>query len=124
MRTASIEVNGRTYLTCLSTRVLMALEERGGDADAELRRVLEGGKLADLFWLLAQMIDAGSRYARHEGLDDPGTLTFDQLVDLMGPDDYQRMNAAVAETVKAGTQPTVEVRPAPGKNADASQAAG
>lgn len=124
MRTASIEVNSRTYLTCLSTRVLMALEERGGDADAELRRILEGGRLADLFWLLAQMIDAGSRYARHEGLDDPGTLTFDQLVDLMGPDDYQRMNAAVAETVKAGTRPTVEVRPASGKNADASQTAG
>lgn len=71
MRTGKITVNGLDYITCLSTRVLVALEERGGDADKELSRILKSAKLSDLFWLLAQMIDAGNRYAKIEGWTTP-----------------------------------------------------
>lgn len=126
MRTGKITVNGQEYITCLSTRVLVALEERGGDADKELARIMQGRKLGDLFWLLAQMIDAGDRYAKLEGIDNPGTLSLDALMDSMGPDDYEVMTGAMADTVKAGTTPTVEAKPAKGKgkNAEARQAAG
>lgn len=126
MRTSKITVAGKEYTTCLSTRVLVALEERGGDADKELARIMQGKKLADLFWLLAQMIDAGDRYAELEGLDNPGTLSLDELMDRMGPDDYEAMTGALADTVKAGSTPTVESKPAKGKgkNAEARQAAG
>lgn len=126
MRTGKITVNGQDYITCLSTRVLVALEERGGDADKELARIMQGRKLGDLFWLLAQMIDAGDRYAKLEGIDNPGTLSLDALMDSMGPDDYEVMTGAMADTVKAGTTPTVEAKPAKGKgkNAEAKQAAG
>lgn len=126
MRTGKITVNGQDYITCLSTRVLVALEERGGDADKELARIMQGRKLGDLFWLLAQMIDAGDRYAKLEGIDNPGTLSLDALMDSMGPDDYEVMTGAMADTVKAGTTPTVEAKPAKGKgkNAEARQAAG
>lgn len=126
MRTGKITVNGQDYITCLSTRVLVALEERGGDADKELARIMQGRKLGDLFWLLAQMIDAGDRYAKLEGIDNPGTLSLDALMDSMGPDDYEVMTGALADTVKAGTTPTVEAKPAKGKgkNAEARQAAG
>lgn len=126
MRTGKITVNGQEYITCLSTRVLVALEERGGDADKELARIMQGRKLGDLFWLLAKMIDAGDRYAKLEGIDNPGTLSLDALMDSMGPDDYEVMTGAMADTVKAGTTPTVEAKPAKGKgkNAEAKQAAG
>lgn len=126
MRTGKITVNGQEYITCLSTRVLVALEERGGDAEKELARIMQGRKLGDLFWLLAQMIDAGNRYAKLEGIDNPGTLSLDALMDSMGPDDYEVMTGAMADTVKAGTTPTVEAKPAKGKgkNAEAKQAAG
>lgn len=126
MRTGKITVNGQDYITCLSTRVLVALEERGGDADKELARIMQGRKLGDLFWLLAQMIDAGDRYAKMEGLDNPGSLSLDALMDSMGPDDYEVMTGAMVDTVKAGTTPTVEAKPAKGKgkNAEARQVAG
>ena len=126
MRTGKIVVNGQEYITCLSTRVLVALEERGGDADKELARIMQGRKLGDLFWLLAQMIDAGDRYAKMEGIDNPGSLSLDALMDSMGPDDYEVMTGAMADTVKAGATPTVEAKPAKGrgKNAEAKQAAG
>ena len=71
MRTGKITIGGKDYITCLSTRVLVALEERGGDADQELARIMQGRKLGDLFWLLAQMIDAGDRYAKLEGWTIP-----------------------------------------------------
>lgn len=126
MRTGKIVVNGQEYITCLSTRVLVALEERGGDADKELARIMQGRKLGDLFWLLAQMIDAGDRYAKREGIDNPGSLSLDELIDSVGPDDYEVMTGAMVDTVKAGTTPTVEAKPAKGKgkNAEARQAAG
>ena len=39
----------------------MALEEREGDSTKGLQRILSENKVSDLFWLLAQMIDAGDR---------------------------------------------------------------
>ena len=126
MRTGKITIGGKDYITCLSTRVLVALEEGGGDADQELARIMQGRKLGDLFWLLAQMIDAGDRYAKLEGLDNPGSLTLDAIMDCMGPDDYEAMTGAMAETVKAGTTSTVEAKPGKGsrKNAEARPAEG
>lgn len=126
MRTGKINIKGKEYMTCLSARVLRSLEERGGDADKELARIMQGRKLGDLFWLLAQMIDAGNRYAEMEKLENPGALTLDELLDSLGPDDFEIMTVALADTVKAGTTPTVEAQPAKGKgkNAEARQVAG
>ena len=47
-------------------------------------------------------------------------------MDCMGPDDYEAMTGAMAETVKAGTTPTVEAKPGKGsrKNAEARPAEG
>lgn len=102
MRTGKITIGGKDYITCLSTRVLVALEERGGDADQELARIMQGRKLGDLFWLLAQMIDAGDRYAKLEGLDNPGSLTLDAIMDCMGPDDYEAMTGAMGGDRQGG----------------------
>lgn len=60
------------------------------------------------------MIDAGDRYAKLEGLDNPGSLSLDAIMDCMGPDDYEAMTGAMAETVKAGTTSTVEAKPGKG----------
>lgn len=115
MRTSEITIADNKYLACFSTRVLVAIEEREGDGQKGLQRILADGKTSDLFWLLAQMIDAGDRYARHEGLENPGVLTEDELLDLVGVDDYNTMFGAIAQAVQRGNTPEVEVRPA--KNA-------
>lgn len=122
MRTGEVTIQGKKYLTCLSTRVMVALEERGGSAEKELNRILKNEKMGDLFWLLAQMLQAGDRYAKAEGLDNPGPLSEDFLLDCLGPDDYPSLFAAVTAAVEKGATPTVEA--APGKNEGAAQGAG
>lgn len=110
MRTGKATINGKEYLLCFSTRVLMALEERGGSSDAELQRIMEEHKVSDLFWLLERMIDAGDRYAKLEGLDNPGTISGDDLIDLVGVDEYETMFTSIAGAVKAGNTPEVKVK--------------
>ena len=119
MRTGKVKIRGKDYITCFSTRVLLALEEREGNSDKALQQILSNGKVTDMFWLLAQMIDAGDRYAKIEGLDNPGTLTFDEIIDSIGVDDYKTMFDALAETVKNGSTPTVQTKPP--KNAETTQ---
>lgn len=119
MRTGKITIQEKEYILCFSTRVLMRLEERGGNADAELKRIMEGGKISDLFWLLAQMVDAGDRYARLEGLDNPGTLSLDDMADLIGVDDYPKMLGALTDTMQKGNTPTIQTKAE--KNAKTTQ---
>ena len=110
MRTGKITISGKEYLTCFSTRVLMALEDRGRSADAELQRIMEDGRITDVFWLLEHLIDAGNRYAELEGSDNPGKLTLDEIVDRVGVDEYQTMFKAVTDAVAKGNKPTVAVK--------------
>ncbi len=118
MRTGIVTINEKQYLVCFSTRVMLALEERGGDADQELKKILDEHKMSSTFWLLAQMIDAGDRYAKLEGMDNPGTLSFDQLVDLVGIDEYDTMFRSVWDAIKVGGKPTVHTKVKQEKNAE------
>lgn len=121
MRTATVKINNKEYLVCFSTRVLLAIEEREGDSEKGLQRILSDGKASDLFWLLAQMIDAGDRYAKIEGIDNAGKISYDDLLDTVGVGEYSEMFAAVAEAVKAGNTPTIKTAPAKRKNAKTTQ---
>lgn len=122
MRTGKVIVGGKEYLTCFSTRVLMRVEEEKGEAAHEwLQKMVENQSVGDMFWLLTQLIDAGDRYAKLEGLDNPGTIAFENLIDIVGVDDYATMFAAVVETVKNGQTPNVRTKP--GKNVKTTQGA-
>lgn len=120
MRTAKAKIHDKEYIICFSTRVLMALEEREGDSSAGLEKIMKTQKVSDVFWLLAQMIDAGDRYAKIEGIDNPGTISYDELVDTLGVDEYQDVFGAITEAVQKGTKPDVQTKPA--KNAKTTQA--
>lgn len=119
MKTNRITIKGKNYITCFSTRVLLAVEDREGDCDKGLQRIMKDGKISDMFWLLAQMIDAGDRYAKMEGIENPGVLTYDELVDSVGVDEYQTMFGAIVNAVKADSTPKVQTKPA--KNAKTTQ---
>ena len=104
------------YITCFSTRVLIAIEEREGDSTEGLKRILNDSKLDDLFWLLAQLIDAGARYAKMEGLNNPEPLTKDELIDMIGVDEYPSIFGEITQTVISGNTPNIETKPL--KNAE------
>ena len=126
MRTSTLTIRGTEYPRCFSTRVLLALEERGKrekpvkSATEMLSSIMENEALSDAFWLLHQLMVAGNRYAKLEGLDTPEVFSLDDMIDLVGVEDYPAMFAAIGKAVTDGQAQTVEAEFP--KNADTTQA--
>ena len=119
MRTGKIKIGGEEYLGCFSTRVLANVEDYTGMSfEAGLKDILEKQSIKDIVWIIAPLISAGDKYAKMEGIDNPGTLDEEEIYDLVGIDDYKGMFGQINEVVKAGTKPEIELKP--GKNAKAT----
>lgn len=119
MRTEKMQINGRDYPLCFSTRVVCRVAERYGDLDGMYRAVQEDDiakRLEAVTWVLGEMLAAGQRYAQLIGEDAPAPPSADDLLDLFGADDLGAMIQALADTVRAGQ--TREVEAEPPKNAD------
>ena len=114
MRTSTLTIRGTEYPCCFSTRVLLALEDRGKrekpvkSATEMLSSIMENEALSDAFWLLHQLMVAGNRYAKLEGLDAPEVFSLDDMIDLVGVEDYPAMFAAIGKAVTDGQAQTVE----------------
>lgn len=121
MRTARITLAGKEYHLCFSARVVRACTERYGGVE-HIGERLEGkdlGKnLDEAVWLLAQMLDAGARYAKMSGLDNPPAPSTEDLYDLMGMDDFSGLKGKIFETISNGGSPAVKAEPP--KNAEAT----
>lgn len=122
MRTAKMAVNGQEHLLCFSARVVRACTERYGGveritdvlSDQDTVKVLD-----ESLWILAAMMDAGDRYAKLNGLENPPPLSCDALYDAMGMEDFAGLQGKIAETIRSGRETHVEVEP--GKNGEATQ---
>lgn len=115
-----IEVNyrGQKHLACFSSGVVVALEEKYGDADAGLQHVLSG-KTKDAMWFLAQVMNAGDDYAKYNALDNPGKVTEEEVLACIGIDDFKQIFSDLSSVVTEGSKTTVEVEPE--KNVEARQ---
>lgn len=117
MKTGTIEIAGKTYLTCMSARTLTKLQEMGGVAKV-FERLDKSDDIEEVFKLLHMFMDAGARYAKIAGIDNPPLMSFDDLLDMVGLDDLAKLKDTVESTVTASA-PTIEtISP----NTEASQA--
>ena len=99
MRTASITLNGQEHLLCFSARVVRACTERYGDVSGLGDALDNPDKLKALdeaVWILAQMMDAGARYAKLNGLENPEPLSFDAIYDMSDLNDFFAIVAPLA----------------------------
>lgn len=123
MRTAKIEINGKDYLLCFSTRVMRDCAKRYGGLE-NIGGVISGDDamktLDESIWLLAQMMAAGAKYAKLEGIETPEPLSYEDLYDAFGVDDWLSLKAKVMETISEGTRREIETEPEEGKNAKAT----
>lgn len=117
MRTTKINIRGTEYTACFSTRVVVDLEERFGDITKGLERIMSEKKVSEMFWLLSRMLNAGKKYCDLEGVEAPEPPTEDQLLDLVGIDEYETMFSGIADAVKAGNEQKIQTKP---KNAKAA----
>lgn len=119
MRTAKIKINRKEYLLCFSTRVMRDCTERYGGIE-KIDEALSGGDtvkmLDECFWILAQMMAAGAKYAAVEGLPNPEPLSCDDLYDLCSVDDMLDMKAHIMETISEGSLREIEVEAEKEKN--------
>lgn len=124
MRTGSIVINKKEYVLCFSARVVRACTERYGSVENIDKYLLEGTEtqtMDESVWLLEQMIAAGDRYAKQEGIENPAPLSYDEIYDLCGLDDLMDMKAKIFSTIANGNERTVEVETGDEKNMTATQ---
>ena len=114
MRTATIEINGKSYLLCFSARVIRACTERYGDVSA-LADALDAEdpvkRLDEAVWVLSQMMDAGARYAKLNGIETPPPLPPDGILDQTDLSDFFRLRMSIKATITSGQAKHVEVEP-------------
>lgn len=113
MRTAKIDIDGKSYLLCFSGRVIRNVSERFGGMKEMYIALGDPDQVKSLdaaVWVLSQMIQAGDRYAVINGLDNPGALTFDQLYDLFDIQDFVGLYDKIKETITSGGARTVAAK--------------
>lgn len=123
MKTAKINLDGKEYLLCFSTRVVKKCAERYGGVekiDEALGSEDAVQALDESLWILAAMLDAGARYAKLNGMENPAPPDQESLYDLCDVSDFAGLKGKIMETITAGKAHQVEA--APGKNAAATQA--
>lgn len=82
-RTKTIDIAGKTYLLCYSTRAVRAVTDRFG-SPVKMNEALNNNaspaeRVEALLFVLHQLIIAGARFAKRENIDNPPPLTLDEL---------------------------------------------
>jgi len=98
MRTGKVEIRGHEYVICLSARVIQNVEDAGYPS-IEAFLSDEAHQTGNLFRILAWMIEAGDRWERHEGRESPGTLSYDEILDTIGPEDLEILSASIVQAI-------------------------
>lgn len=97
MRTGKFNFYGKDYLITFSARVQYALEAEGISLEA-----LQESKtpVTEVVKMLSYMIDAGDRYAKMNGIENPGVVSFDTLLDGLDLPDIQKIPPLLASVIQ------------------------
>lgn len=121
MKTAKLELNGKTYTMCFSLRVTRDISARFGGMEGMQSAVTSKNTaeaLDAVIWMLAAMSRAGSLYDKRCGIETEEPLTEDDLYDGTDPSDLQNLRSKMFETITVGQ--TADIKVEPGKNAETS----
>ena len=69
--------------------------------------------MEESFWLLAEMLDAGARYAKVEGMENPKPLAKEELYDVFDISSMAYIQQSIAATVTNGATREVVATPDP-----------
>lgn len=109
MRKSSIEIEGQKHLLVFSVRVMDSCCDKWGSLDA-IEDALSDSKtgLRDNLWLLEQMMVAGDKYAKRNGIENPAPLTLDELLDCYDMTNLAEIGNAIKATFDASNETTVQ----------------
>lgn len=109
MTVGRITVCGQEYPACLSSRVIINIKKRSGEADfiKGINAILGDGDVEGMFWLLAEMLTAGKRYMKLIGEDTPEPPCEDDLLDLIGINEYGALVKVITDTATETGTPEI-----------------
>ena len=120
MRIMIVNICGRDYPVCFSTRVLVAGEEKFGSLDGFERAVLSPDiAVKDFIWFLSVMLDAGYRAEKTEDPDIQAPPSYEDLLDLIGMDDIPGIRKSMMQAQARRAERKVRLEEI--KNARATQ---
>ena len=112
MRTGAISIDGKKHTLCFSLRVVRNCVERYGTANGLYDALSSKDELSALnesVWVLSEMMAAGDKYAKMNGIKNPAPLSFDELYDVCDINDFVNLKASIISTINSGKSTTVEV---------------
>lgn len=112
-----VEFCGEKRLFLYSLRVARDVMQR---TDAETEN--GGDEIGDIAFVAHRMMEAGARYAKANGYENPDPLTEEQVLDLCDMEDY----GIIAEIIKTATRigKKTEIASADGDGSDEKNAQG
>lgn len=114
MKTAKVTINNTEYMVVFNNRVLKTMEDHG----IKMSEISQDKPITQLMRLLWAMIDAGSRYAKINGMDYP-TIDYELLLDLTDQNDYAAYQQLITECMAGERQ----VDAVPGKKTEKAEQA-
>lgn len=110
MRQGTMPIAGVKYPACISARVIINAKERTGKEFPEsIADLVDNNNIEGQFWLLAQMLKAGKLYLELIGETSPEPPTEDELLDLIGLDDFQKLANTIIGIANDTSTPDVIV---------------
>lgn len=119
MRLGRVTIGGERRLLCFSTRVMKAFFERFGGVSEAFDAIGHDDvkkQTKACLWVIATMLDAGDRYAKLNGIDNPKPLTEKDLRRFTSPKFTLISTLAIMETVTNGLKRNVEIEDSEPKN--------
>lgn len=110
MREGKVRLFGKEYPACLSTRLMVKIAEKTDKPFAEgIDELLSTNNIDGMFWLLAEMLEAGKKYHDLIGEQTPEPPSKDALLDLIGLDDYTALSEAIYDAAMTTAAADVDV---------------
>lgn len=118
-RTTTINICGKDYILCYSTRVVRSLDEQYG-SPGKIAEIIESKNVIERIdahiFILSQLIKAGARFAKREQIENPEPLSEKDLKNVFNSLKFETMERKIKEAIAVGAKVSNEVREIEGKN--------
>lgn len=108
MKTVTIDLQGERYALCFSVRVLNNLIEKYG-SEEKANNALANLSFVDSIFLLHQMMLAGEKEAKKNGVPNGNVPSWDDFLDNTTPFDLENITNSITDAISQGLERKVEV---------------
>lgn len=111
MKVTNIKISGIDYPAVFSTRVLTNMEEKTGKPfEQAMTEIMQDNSVTSMFWLVDQLLQAGYKYKKAQGVDAAKPPSYDELLDIVGIDEYADLFSQATGSLSFGNIQTEAIK--------------